>query len=205
MGLSAMPPENLTATGPSSRDDGRDRGPARRYRPPANAAVALSDGFVVRGQSFGANVDGEGEVVFTTTMIGYQEVCTDPSFRGQLVCMTYPLIGNYGVDPEQDESRQPWIAGLIVRELCDEPSHYRATGTLADYLKRCGIPGIKGVDTRALTRHIRSVGDTRAVLVTNASSIADEELHRARPPRHPPGGTRCRRRGWRRPHPRVRR
>jgi carbamoyl-phosphate synthase small subunit len=138
--------------------------------------VALSDGFVVRGQSFGANVDGEGEVVFTTTMIGYQEVCTDPSFRGQLVCMTYPLIGNYGVDPEQDESRQPWIAGLIVRELCDEPSHYRATGTLADYLKRCGIPGIKGVDTRALTRHIRSVGDTRAVLVTNASSIADEEL-----------------------------
>jgi carbamoyl-phosphate synthase small subunit len=148
----------------------------RRYRPPANAAVALADGWVIRGQSFGAAVDGEGEAVFTTTMVGYQEVCTDPSFRGQLVCMTYPLIGNYGVDPEQDESRQPWIAGLIVRELCEEPSHYRMQGTLRDYLRRHNIPGIKGVDTRALTRHIRAVGDTRAVLVTDAAQMSDAEL-----------------------------
>jgi carbamoyl-phosphate synthase small subunit len=121
-------------------------------------------------------VDGEGEIVFTTTMVGYQEVCTDPSFRGQLVCMTYPLIGNYGVNPEDDESRQPWIAGLIVREYCDEPSHFRATGTLGDYLKRGSIPAISGVDTRALTRHIRAVGDTRAVLVTRAARLSDQAL-----------------------------
>lgn len=152
------------------------RASVRRYRPPATAAIALADGWVSRGQSFGADVDGDGEAVFTTTMVGYQEVCTDPSFRGQIVCMTYPLIGNYGIDPEQDESRQPWIAGLIVRELCDEPSHHRMHGTLRDYLRRHNVPAMYGVDTRALTRHIRSVGDTRAVLVPNAGHQSDAEL-----------------------------
>jgi carbamoyl-phosphate synthase small subunit len=171
-----MRPDDAAATGRSPVSQHRGQGPNRRYLPPANAAVALADGLVMRGESFGAETDGEGEVVFTTTMVGYQEVCTDPSFRGQLVCMTYPLIGNYGIDPEQDESRQPWIAGLIVRELCQEPSHYQATETLADYLKRHDVPGIKGIDTRALTRHIRSVGDTRAVLVANALSLSDEAL-----------------------------
>jgi carbamoyl-phosphate synthase small subunit len=109
-------------------------------------------------------------------MTGYQEVCTDPSFRGQIVCMTYPLIGNYGVNAGDDESRRPWIAGLVVRELCELPSHWRATGTIDDYLRRHGIPGIQGVDTRRLTRHIRDVGDTRAVLVPEAAAIPDGEL-----------------------------
>ena len=154
----------------------RPRTGAGRYRPVSDAALALADGRVFRGRSFGAPVDGEGEAVFTTTMVGYQEVCTDPSFRGQIVCMTYPLIGNYGVNAEDDESRRPWIAGLVVREHAEEPSHHRSLGTLADYLHRHGIPGISGVDTRALTRHIRQVGDTRAVLVTAAAGLGDEEL-----------------------------
>src|SRR5687768_13380242 len=146
------------------------------YHPPADAALALASGRVFRGKGFGAIVDGAGEAVFTTTMTGYQEVCTDPSFKGQLVCMTYPMIGNYGVAADDDESRQPWIAGLIVREHSDQPSNWRSTGTMNDYLTHHGIPGISGVDTRALTRHIRSVGDTRAVLVRNAQEINDEEL-----------------------------
>jgi carbamoyl-phosphate synthase small subunit len=148
----------------------------KAYRPPYDAALALADGRVFRGRAFGASVDAEGEAVFTTTMTGYQEVCTDPSFRGQLVCMTYPLIGNYGVNLQDDESREPWIAGLIVRENCAEPSNWRSVGTLDAYLKDHGIPGISGIDTRALTRHIRSVGDTRAVLVHSAADLSDDEL-----------------------------
>lgn len=147
-----------------------------RYRPRTDAALALADGRVFRGYGFGAEVDGAGEAVFTTTMVGYQEVCTDPSFWGQIVCMTYPLIGNYGVNADDDESRRPWVAGLVVRERCDAPSHHRSTGTLHDYLRRHGVPGISGVDTRALTRHIRAVGDTRAVLARAAGESSDEEL-----------------------------
>ena len=96
----------------------------RHYAPPADAALALADGRVFRGQAFGAATDADGEVVFTTTMVGYQEVCTDPSFRGQIVCMTYPFIGNYGIQPDQSESRNPWIAGLscgstaLSRAMC---------------------------------------------------------------------------------------
>ncbi len=148
----------------------------RRFRPTTDAALALANGRVFRGRSFGANTDGAGELVFTTTMVGYQEVCTDPSFRGQIVCMTYPLIGNYGVNADDDESRQPWVAGLVVREQIEEPSHHRSVGTLAAYLRGHGIPAISGIDTRALTRHIREVGDTRAVLVVDAASIPDELL-----------------------------
>ncbi|MGH2562748.1 MAG: carbamoyl-phosphate synthase domain-containing protein, partial [Thermomicrobiales bacterium] len=126
-----------------------------RFQPSTDAAVALADGRVFRGRAFGAvGKSAAGEAVFTTTMTGYQEVCTDPSFRGQIVCMTYPLIGNYGVIPGEDESRQPWVAGLVVREHCNAPSNWRAMGTLDDYLQRHGIPGIAGIDTRALTRHI---------------------------------------------------
>lgn len=147
-----------------------------RYRPRGGAALALADGRVFRGHPFGAPCDAGGEVVFTTTMVGYQEVCTDPSFRGQLVCMTYPLIGNYGTNADDDESRQPWIAGLIVREHCDRPSHARALGSIDAYLRRHGIPGIAGIDTRALTRHIREVGDIRGVLVADACGRPDEEL-----------------------------
>ncbi|MGH2533657.1 MAG: glutamine-hydrolyzing carbamoyl-phosphate synthase small subunit [Thermomicrobiales bacterium] len=148
----------------------------RRFRPKSDAAVALADGRVFRGQAFGALGTAAGEAVFTTTMTGYQEVCTDPSFRGQIVCMTYPLMGNYGVIAGEDESRQLWIAGLVVREHCNLPSNWRAQGTLDDYLKDHGIPGIFGIDTRALTRHIRSVGDLRAVLVHQATELSDEEL-----------------------------
>lgn len=150
--------------------------PRARYAPPADAALALADGRVFRGTGFGAQSDAAGEVVFTTTMVGYQEVCTDPSFRGQIVCMTYPLIGNYGILPGQDESRQPWISGLVVREACDLPSHEGSTGTIDGYLTAYGIPGIAGVDTRALTLHIRQSGDMRAVLVQNAAQFTDEEL-----------------------------
>jgi carbamoyl-phosphate synthase small subunit len=146
------------------------------FRPRSDAALALADGRVFRGIGFGAKGVAEGEAVFTTTMTGYQEVCTDPSFRRQIVCMTYPLIGNYGVNTDDDESRRPWIAGLVVRERCDDPSNWRSSGTIDAYLKRHGIPGISGVDTRALTRHIRSVGDTRAVLVHDAADLSDAEL-----------------------------
>jgi len=147
-----------------------------RFRPRYDAAVALADGRIFRGRAFGAPGIAEGEVVFTTTMTGYQEVCTDPSFCGQIVCMTYPLIGNYGVNADDDESHRPWVAGLIVREHCPAPSNWRSSGTIDAYLRTWGIPGIAGVDTRALTRHIRSVGDTRAVLVHDAHRYSDEEL-----------------------------
>lgn len=147
-----------------------------RFRPKHDAALALADGRVFRGRGFGAEASATGEAVFTTTMTGYQEVCTDPSFKGQIVCMTYPMIGNYGVNADDDESRQPWISGLVVREWATGPSNWRSTGTIDAYLREAGIPGISGVDTRALTRHIRSVGDTRAVLVRNASDLSDEEL-----------------------------
>lgn len=147
-----------------------------RYAPPADAALALADGRVFRGRGFGAAIDAQGEVVFTTTMVGYQEVTTDPSFRGQIVCMTYPLIGNYGIHPEANESRQPWIAGLVVREHSESPSHSGSTGTIHEYLERHGIPGITGVDTRSLTLHIREVGDTRGVIVRNAAQTSDADL-----------------------------
>jgi carbamoyl-phosphate synthase small subunit len=147
-----------------------------RYSPPADAALALADGRVFRGKSFGAAVDTQGEVVFTTTMVGYQEVTTDPSFRGQIVCMTYPLIGNYGIHDYANESRRPWVAGMVVREHSDVPSHAGSTGTIHEFLKRHGIPGISGVDTRSLTLHIREVGDTKGVIVQNAAETSDADL-----------------------------
>lgn len=146
------------------------------FRPAWDAALALADGTIFRGRGFGADVDADGEVVFTTSMTGYQEVCTDPSFAGQIVCMTYPLIGNYGVNAADAESRRPWISGLIVRELCDLPSNWRSEGTLDAYLCENQIPGISGIDTRALTRHIRTSGDIRGVLVRIAQGVSDDEL-----------------------------
>lgn len=148
----------------------------RRYVPEWNAALALADGKVFRGKAFGADRDCSGEVVFTTSMTGYQEVCTDPSFRGQIVCMTYPLIGNYGVTGLDNQSRRPWISGLVVHEVAPQPSNWLSEGTLDDYLRSHGVPGISGVDTRAVTRHIRSVGDLRAVLMHNAKDLTDAEL-----------------------------
>ena len=143
-----------------------------------NAAVVLEDGRIFRGRSFGAESDAEGEVVFTTTMTGYQEVATDPSFRGQIVCMTYPIIGNYGVTPDDDQSRRPWISGMIVREYCETPSNWRSEGSLGSYLQGHAIPAIAGVDTRALTRHIRTRGAMRGILVANVAERRVDDLVR---------------------------
>lgn len=132
------------------------------------AILALEDGAIFEGRAFGAVAtltahDRRGEVVFTTAMTGYQEVCTDPSYRGQMVVMTYPLIGNYGVADVAEESRRPWLSVLLVREYCDEFSNWRATDSLDTFLKRTGIPGIGEIDTRALTRHLRDHGTLRGV------------------------------------------
>lgn len=150
--------------------------PSNNYQPEWDAVLALADGTIFRGKAFGANAESAGEVVFTTSMTGYQEICTDPSFRGQIVCMTYPIIGSYGVNDDDDQSRQPWISGLVVREHSTDPSNWRSKGTIDSYLKEHGIPGIASIDTRALTRHIRSVGDLRAVIIHNAAGLTDEDI-----------------------------
>ncbi|HLZ09503.1 MAG TPA: glutamine-hydrolyzing carbamoyl-phosphate synthase small subunit [Chloroflexota bacterium] len=140
------------------------------------SALALEDGTVYRGRAFGAPVDAEAEVVFNTCMTGYQEIATDPSYRGQMVTMTYPLIGNYGVSVDDRESRQPWIAALIVREYYDDPSNWKSEMSLGDYLRGAGIPGLSGIDTRALTRRLRSGGTMRAALVHDSFGLVDEIL-----------------------------
>ncbi|MFH1003099.1 MAG: glutamine-hydrolyzing carbamoyl-phosphate synthase small subunit, partial [Chloroflexota bacterium] len=124
----------------------------------AKGRLVLADGTVYEGYRFGAEVDGYGEVVFNTSMIGYQEMLTDPSYAGQIVVPTYPLIGNYGINNEDAESARIQVRGFVVREECLEPSHYLSAGTLHDYLTGAGIPGISGIDTRALTRRLRSAG-----------------------------------------------
>ena len=150
--------------------------PIKQYQPAWDAVLALADGTIFRGKGFGAATEAAGEVVFTTSMTGYQEVCTDPSFRGQIVCMTYPLIGNYGVNADDNQSRQPWITGLVVREHATRPSNWRSNNTIDAYLKDAGVPGISGIDTRALTRHIRAVGDLRAVIIHNATELTDDDI-----------------------------
>ena len=143
---------------------------------PFPGALVLEDGRIFSGVPFGAETAAEGEAVFTTVMTGYQEVASDPSFYGQIVCMTYPLIGNYGVCPQDEQSHRPWIAGLVVREYCEVPSHWRSRGSFGEYLASYGIPALHSVDTRALTRHLRSRGVMRAVLVPNRSGRTDDEL-----------------------------
>jgi carbamoyl-phosphate synthase small subunit len=130
------------------------------------ALLALADGRVFRGEACGAPGEGAGEVVFNTSMTGYQEILTDPSYRGQIVCMTYPLIGNYGINPEDVESRRPWVSGFIVKEACAFPSNWRGRTTLDDYMKEHGIVGIQGIDTRALTRHLRDHGAQEGLIST---------------------------------------
>src|SRR4051812_44685992 len=122
------------------------------------AKLALEDGTVYTGRAFGASGERFGEVVFNTSMTGYQEVLTDPSYTGQIVCMTYPLIGNYGVNDEDRESARPRVEGFAVRECARPPSNYRAGEALGGYLDRHGIPGIEGIDTRALVRRLRVRG-----------------------------------------------
>jgi len=140
--------------------------------------LALEDGFVLTGTGFGAEGTAEGEVVFNTAMTGYQEVLTDPSYAGQIVTMTYPLIGNYGVNAEDVESRdrRPQVRAFVVRELSPVVSSFRASASLGDYLAEQGICGIADVDTRALTRHIRLAGAMNGVMSTEV--LDDAELVR---------------------------
>ncbi len=135
------------------------------------AILVLEDGRTFRGESFGAEGETFGEMVFNTSMTGYQEILTDPSYAGQIVAMTYPLIGNYGVNEEDTESEKPWVEGFVVREASRVASNWRSTETLDSYLKRHKIVGIEHIDTRALVRHIRSKGAMRAAI----SSIDPDE------------------------------
>jgi carbamoyl-phosphate synthase small subunit len=128
------------------------------------AYLTLEDGTVFKGKPFGIKADIEGEVVFNTGMTGYQEILTDPSYCGQIVTMTYPLIGNYGINLQDPESAKPQVSAFIVRELCSDPSNWRSEGSLEEYLVKNGISGIEGIDTRALTRRIREKGTMRGVL-----------------------------------------
>lgn len=130
------------------------------------AILVLEDGRIFRGKAFGAEGETYGEMVFNTSMTGYQEILTDPSYAGQIVCMTYPLIGNYGTNEQDVESRQPWVEGFVVKEASRISSNWRATETLDSYLKRHKIVGIEQIDTRALVRHIRDKGAMRAVIST---------------------------------------
>lgn len=138
------------------------------------AFLLLEDGTVFEGNSFGMEGDVVGEVVFNTGMTGYQEVLTDPSYCGQIVCMTYPLIGNYGVNLDDVESIRPQVKGFIVRELCKTPSNWRSIETLNEYLKRNEIIGLEGIDTRELTITLRDKGTMKGTIVT-AEKLTDVE------------------------------
>lgn len=131
------------------------------------AILLLDDGTKFYGEAIGAVGSCVGEIVFNTGMTGYQEILTDPSYAGQIVVMTYPLIGNYGVNQDDSESSKPWVKGFIVRELCDEPSNWRSTQTLNEYLKSHNIVGLQGIDTRALTRILREKGTMNGVISTD--------------------------------------
>ncbi len=139
------------------------------------AFLILEDGTVFVGTSIGSPKEAISEIVFNTSMTGYLEVLTDPSYAGQAVVMTYPLIGNYGVTPDM-ESGRPWAEGYIVRELSRIPSNFRCTGTIQEFLKEYGIPGIAGVDTRALTKILREKGTMNGMITTNEGYQLEEIL-----------------------------
>lgn len=130
------------------------------------AVLALEDGKIFNGFGFGLEGEAYGEVVFNTSMMGYQEILTDPSYKGQMVCMTYPLIGNYGINKTDMESTRPFVEGFIIKELSRIYSNWRATEDLGSYLKRNKIVGIEGIDTRALTKHLREHGAKKGVIST---------------------------------------
>ena len=140
------------------------------------AYLVLEDGSVHPGEAFGADAEGHGEVVFNTSMTGYQEVLTDPSYAGQLVTLTYPLVGNYGINEDDCESKRIQVAGLIVREHCDLPSHGLSPRTLHEFLRSQGIPGLSGVDTRAITRRLRSHGVMMGLITREQPEAAMERL-----------------------------
>lgn len=145
-----------------------------------NAALVLADGAVFEGEAFGAATTTVAEVVFNTSMTGYQEIITDPSYRGQMVAMTVPHVGNTGANPEDIESARPWLSGLIVREISPVVSNWRASEDLSGYLARHGIPGISEIDTRALTRRLRQTGSLHGALCTDSSKSTNELLALAR-------------------------
>jgi len=137
------------------------------------AILALEDGSVYHGAGFGARASACGEVCFNTSMTGYQEILTDPSYKGQIVTMTYPLIGNYGVNRQDVESWQPHVAGFVIRELSPVVSNWRAESSLSDYLEQNAIPGIQGIDTRALTRKLRVRGALNGFISTEGAADAE--------------------------------
>ncbi|MDQ3283008.1 MAG: glutamine-hydrolyzing carbamoyl-phosphate synthase small subunit [Acidobacteriota bacterium] len=137
------------------------------------ARLVLEDGTVYDGESFGATRDTIGEVVFNTSLTGYQEIATDPSYRFQIIVMTYPHIGNYGVENVVQQSETPQVAGFVVRDAVEEPSNLHAETSLGDYFARTGITAISGVDTRALTRRIRNQGAMRGMITTDANRSVD--------------------------------
>ncbi|HXR24824.1 MAG TPA: glutamine-hydrolyzing carbamoyl-phosphate synthase small subunit [Candidatus Binataceae bacterium] len=138
------------------------------------AILALADGRIFRGRAFGAIGETVGELVFNTAMTGYQEVLTDPSYKGQIVCMTCPEIGNVGINPEDEESARVFVEGFVVREYIDRPSNWRSRIALGEYLERAGVAAIDGIDTRALVRHLRTNGALEAVL--SSINLNPEEL-----------------------------
>ncbi len=146
---------------------------------PFNKKIVLENGSEFYGYAFGADKEAVNELVFNTSMAGYQEIISDPSYTDQMVCMTYPLIGNYGITDEDFETRVPTMGGLIVREYNDLPSNFRYTKTLSEVLDEYDIPGISGVDTRKITRIIRDEGSQK-VLITDASTPYEEALKRVR-------------------------
>lgn len=149
-----------------------------------NRKLILENGSVYFGTGFGAAEDVICEAVFNTSMVGYQEIVSDPSYTGQAVVMTYPIIGNYGITDEDFETKTPTIGALIVREYNDNPSNFRYTKTLSELMVECGVPGISGVDTRKLTREIRDVGSMKC-LITSADADTETALEKLRAARLP--------------------
>lgn len=147
------------------------------------AVLLLEDGTSFEGQALGAEGEAFGEVVFNTSMTGYQEVLTDPSYQGQIVAMSYPLIGNYGIIPEDSESAGPRLRGFVVRETSVVRSNWRSTECLADWLARCGVVGIQGIDTRALVRHLRINGAKHGVICTGEPDLSSLAARLAKAPR----------------------
>ena len=144
------------------------------------AILALEDGTIFEGQAFGATASVAGEVCFNTSMTGYQEILTDPSYKGQIVTMTYPLIGNYGVNEQDVESYQTHASGFVVRELSPIVSNYRADYSLGEYMERNAIPGIQGIDTRALTKKLRVRGAMNGYLTTEETATSEDALAKAK-------------------------
>ena len=172
---------------------------------PRPATLALADGTIYRGTAFGAEAVAAGEVCFNTSMTGYQEILTDPSYAGQIVTMTYTQIGNVGINREDDEAARPYLSAFVAKEVFEEPSNWRSTESLGGFLARWNVPGIAGIDTRALVRRIRDGGFQNGVVSTDprrqdateliaaANGVADAGRPRSRRGRHLPGAVRVER------------